>query len=74
MNQDDELLYIIKGGSKTRLPPYGKDLFYMASPLTTLQYERDTQGTVSGYQLMGIGVPWMRLLSLTPINRAVSHW
>lgn len=74
VHQDGELLHFFRGGSKTRLIPYDKDLFRMANTLTTLKFDRDGQGAVSGYQIKGPGMPsdWQRSAQAVPLRKRLS--
>jgi hypothetical protein len=55
-NQEGVLMHYYTGGGKTRLIPYGKDLFLLANSLNSLQFQRDSKGAISGYEIKGTGM------------------
>lgn len=60
--EDGRLLYYNKGGAKSPLVAYEKDRFFQEHSLTTLQFKRDSRGSIIGFQLQDLGLPsfWTR--------------
>ncbi len=65
-NQDGVLMYYFRGGGKTRLIPYGKDLFLLENSLNSLSFQRDDHGSITGYQYTGTGIAsgWTKVMVL----------
>lgn len=55
--QDGNLMYYYLGGNKSRLIPYGKDLFVLENSLGTFSFEKDRAGKVNGFTIIGTGLP-----------------
>jgi len=55
-NQDGALVYYYKGGGKTHLIPYGKDVFLLENSLNSLWFQIDRKGAISGYEFKGTGM------------------
>lgn len=72
-SQNGVLMYYYKGGGKTRLAPYGHDLFLLENTLNSLHFQRDTKGIVSGYCIKGTGVTsvWTKSREI-PLIRKIS--
>ncbi|WP_461790425.1 serine hydrolase [Pedobacter sp.] len=70
-NQDGILMYYHKGGGKTRLIPYGTDIFLLENSLNSLMFQRDDKGTINGYQIKGTGATsiWKKSKEIPLINR-----
>ena len=52
-NQNGVLMYYYKGGGKTRLIPYGHDLFLLENTLNSIHFQRDIKGRIKGYSIKG---------------------
>lgn len=70
-NQDGTLMYYYKGGGKTRLTPYDTDIFLLENSLNSLIFQRDSKGTINGYQIKGTGIisTWKKSTEIPLINR-----
>ncbi|MBX3239811.1 MAG: serine hydrolase [Chitinophagaceae bacterium] len=60
--EDGRLLYFSKGGSKTQLVPFEKDKFFIENSLTTLEFNRDSKGSIISFtsKSTGLSVTWNR--------------
>jgi hypothetical protein len=60
--EDGRLLYFSKGGSKSMLIPIEKNKFVIENSLTTLEFQRNSRGDITSYDLKGTGIAitWTR--------------
>ena len=72
-NQEGVLMYYYRGGGKTRLIPYGKDVFMLNNSLNSIQFQRDPKGAINGYEIKGTGMSsvWKKSKAI-PVTRQIS--
>jgi CubicO group peptidase (beta-lactamase class C family) len=70
-NQNGVLMYYYKGGGKTRLVPYGRDLFLLESTLNSMHFQTDIKGLVKGYSIKGTGITsvWAKSKEIPEIRK-----
>lgn len=71
--EDGRLLYFSKGGSKIQLFPLEKDKFLMENTLTTLEFDRNSEGKLVSFTSKGTGnsVTWIRAVSEIKTLKAI---
>ena len=70
-NQNGVLMYYYKGGGKTRLIPYGHDLFLLENTLNSIHFQRDIKGRIKGYSIKGTEVTsvWTKSKEIPEIKK-----
>jgi CubicO group peptidase (beta-lactamase class C family) len=60
--EDGKLFYYKKGGSKSQLFPVERDKFSLENSLSTLEFERDLSGNITGFNIKSTESPvaWIR--------------
>lgn len=73
INQEGTLMYYYKGGGKTRLIPYGKDVFRLDNSLNLIRFQRDATGVIAGYEIKGTGMAsvWKKSKAI-PVTRQIN--
>jgi len=64
-------MYYYKGGGKTRLIPYGHDLFLLENTLNSIHFQRDIKGRIKGYSIKGTEVTsvWTKSKEIPEIKK-----
>lgn len=72
-NQGGVLMHYYRGGVKTRLIPYGKDVFLLNHSLNSIQFQRNSKGAINGYEIKGTGMAsvWKKSKAI-PAARQIS--
>ena len=55
--QDGQLVYCSKGGRKSQLIPFKKDMFFIENSLISFKFQRNSKGNVIGFDLNNTGMP-----------------